>query len=221
MSEKRPDSAKPEESQTTRTGTAPSASASADPAADRARWGDVPVARDTAEIGRDVVRFVVGGAMLAALVVLPRVEFGEPVTDGALEVAIRTTAGIVEHCRDRTEEELVRLAVHMRRPTVCTLEVVPYVLDVDIDGERRVSEEHRSSGIHGDRPITVSRRLTLEPGEHRVRVRFYPRDTAEVAGELADERALPEYELETDVLFEAGRVRLAVLTQATQNFELR
>lgn len=76
-----------------------------------------------------------------------------------------------EACRERTEEELERLPVHMRNPEACIGDIAPYRIRVTLDGRQVVRDTVRPAGARGDRPVYVFSDLPVEPGPHQVSVR--------------------------------------------------
>ena len=91
-----------------------------------------------------------------ALIKLSLVHAGKPVGD----------------CRQRTAEELASLPANMRAPTVCPRERSPVTVELDIDGEPAARVEAPPSGLSGDGPSAVYRRLTVPAGERRITVRL-------------------------------------------------
>lgn len=113
---------------------------------------------------------VASSAALAALSSTPyTVEPG----DGAIvRLAWRARGERVRECHRRSAEELVRLPQHMRQEEVCERRILPYRLQVDLDGARVVDELVRAGGAREDRPLFVFQDLTVMPGTHRLQITF-------------------------------------------------
>lgn len=98
-------------------------------------------------------------------------------------------------CRERSPEELARLAPNMRAKLDCPRERADVRVEVEMDGKviYRISE--RPSGLRHDLPSTVYRRLEVPAGRHTFRARLA--DTA--SGEF-------RHQGETTVDLAPGRV---------------
>lgn len=83
-------------------------------------------------------------------------------------------------CRTRTAEELAKLAPNMRKKTICPRRRLPVVVEIDLDGERLMTETLKPTGLRGDGPSRTYRRFTVDPGPHRLVARL--RDTVREDG---------------------------------------
>lgn len=92
--------------------------------------------------------------------------------DATLRLSWRAPGVRLEECRRRTEEELERLAPHMRTPEVCSRRLADYELRVDLDGVGAIRDTVRAGGARGDRPLYVYRDLAVRPGRHALAVEF-------------------------------------------------
>jgi hypothetical protein len=143
------------------------------------------------------------------LVTLSSVPVGAEPTAAALRLSLRTAAGSLEVCRDRTPEELAALPAHMRQPRECT-EVRPdYLLEVRADGARLLSSRVEPPGVHRDRPLTVDRTVAVAPGRRRLRVSFAPVAGVQEPAEGSD--PLPSWTLDCTTVLPPGRVLLVAL----------
>lgn len=77
-----------------------------------------------------------------------------------------------QECRERTPEELAKLAPNMRAASVCPRERVPVEVEVDVDGARLISTIAPPSGFARDGASTVYHRATLPAGTHHVVARL-------------------------------------------------
>jgi hypothetical protein len=82
-----------------------------------------------------------------------------------------------EPCRERTPEELAKLAPNMRAQTVCPRERVPVTVEIVLDGAPLFRVVARPSGLAKDGASTVYRRVTVPAGTHRIVARLA--DTAD------------------------------------------
>lgn len=75
-------------------------------------------------------------------------------------------------CRERTPEELAKLAPNMRAQTVCPRERVPVVIDIELDGAPLFRVTAPPSGLAKDGASTVYRRVPVASGRHRISARL-------------------------------------------------
>jgi hypothetical protein len=80
-------------------------------------------------------------------------------------------------CRERTPEELAKLAPNMRSATVCPRERAPVTVELEMDGKLLYRVVAPPSGLSRDGASTVYRRLPVEAGKHHFVARM--RDKAE------------------------------------------
>jgi hypothetical protein len=162
-----------------------------------------------------VFRILVTAVATAGIGWLARAPYTPPGHDtSVLRLSWRLIPDRTEHCRRLSHEELEKLPVHMRNPTVCEREPVDYRLIVQVDDEAPQTTRLLPKGAHGDRPIFVSQERTLKPGAHRVRVWF-----ASESGEREHDREeheerrreRPGLRLDTNVSARTGVVELITL----------
>jgi hypothetical protein len=77
-----------------------------------------------------------------------------------------------EACRERTPEELAKLAPNMRAQTVCPRERVPVTVEIELDGVPLFRVVAPPSGFARDGASTVYRRVTVPAGAHRIVARL-------------------------------------------------
>lgn len=111
---------------------------------------------------------------------------------GADEALIRLTvshgAQRKQPCRQRTPEELAKLAPNMRAPLDCPRERAPVTVELELDGvvlDRAVAPP---SGLSRDGPSTLYRRIVVPAGAHTVRARLS--DNASGAFDYVAEREI-------------------------------
>ena len=123
---------------------------------------------------------------------------------GAVRLSWRFRADAEETgCRPPTSEELAELPPHMRNPDACMGQVLSFALHVSVDGDALLADTLEPAGARGDRPVFVLEDLPLEPGRHRLDVRFEG-----VGAPGTAEAAAPRYALDRTVGMGAGEIVL-------------
>jgi hypothetical protein len=80
-------------------------------------------------------------------------------------------------CRERTPEELAKMAPNMRASQDCPRERSPLLVELELDGKRVLRREVQPSGLRRDGNAVVYERMALPAGKHRIVARL--RDRAE------------------------------------------
>ena len=80
-------------------------------------------------------------------------------------------------CRERSPEELAKLAPNMRAALECPRERSPLLVEVELDGMLVLRREVQPSGLRRDGNAALYERLALPAGRHRIVARL--RDRAE------------------------------------------
>lgn len=83
-------------------------------------------------------------------------------------------------CRERSAEEMAKLAPNMRRLKVCPRQRVSLLVEMEIDGKPVYREWLKPAGLSGDFPSHAYRRFAVDPGPHRITIRL--RDSARAEG---------------------------------------
>ncbi len=78
----------------------------------------------------------------------------------------------VGECRERTPEELAKLAPNMRTPRVCPRERSPITVKLDLDGKTLYEGVVQPAGLSKDGTSTLYRRFEVPAGEHLVSVKM-------------------------------------------------
>ncbi len=116
---------------------------------------------------------LVGAILTAGLVAGTRVPWlAEPADQALIRLSWRAAGDRVEECREPSADEQAALPAHMRPQSICERRLLPFRLVVRIDGMERASELLHASGANEDRPTTVFRDFRVEPGPHRLEIRF-------------------------------------------------
>ena len=85
-----------------------------------------------------------------------------------VKVSLQHAGQRKEACRERSAEELAKLAPNMRAATVCPRERVPLAVVVELDGATLVDTTVPPTGLAKDGSATFYRRVEVPAGRHRV-----------------------------------------------------
>ncbi|MEX2284225.1 MAG: hypothetical protein WEE89_17185 [Gemmatimonadota bacterium] len=167
-----------------------------------------------------VLRGLVTAIAVSGIGWLARAPYTPPGSDTAvLRLSWRLMPERTEHCRRLSQEELEKLPIHMRNPTVCEREVADHRLIVQIDDEAPDTTRLLPMGAHGDRPIFVLQERELAPGAHRVRV-WFGRESGEREHEREEHeerrREQSALRLDTNITARPGQVELVTLDPVAQ-----
>ena len=95
-----------------------------------------------------------------------------PQGDALLKVSL-THAGVRKNaCRERSAEELAKLAPNMRAQSVCPRERAPVHVEITLDGAPLFSVVAPPSGFSKDGASTIYRRIPVAAGAHRIGARL-------------------------------------------------
>ncbi len=95
-----------------------------------------------------------------------------PPGEALLKVSLTHAGQRKEACRERSAEELAKLAPNMRAQTVCPRERVPVVVEVALDDTPLFRVVAPPSGLAKDGASTVYRRVPIASGVHRISARL-------------------------------------------------
>jgi len=115
-----------------------------------------------------------------------------------------------EACRERTPEELAKLAPNMRAKQVCPRARSPVTVEIELDGRPLYRIVAPPAGLTSDGASTVYRRLAVPAGRHEIRARLS--DNAQ--GEF-------NYVAERTIELAAGRVLLIDFNATAGGFVFR
>lgn len=132
-------------------------------------------------------------------------------TEAAMKISLTHAGQIKEPCRQRSAEELARLAPNMRIPMECTRERSAVEVDVELDGRSFYHATLAPAGLSHDGASSAYRRFRIPSGEHIVRAR------------LKDHIALPDFNYtKTDrVDLKPGQVLVIDFDARRGGFEFR
>jgi len=113
-------------------------------------------------------------AILAYFSTEPRFSVVAP-DEALLRVSFIHTTQRREACRERSAEELAKLAPNMRAALDCPRERSPLLVELELDGHTVLSREVRPSGLRHDGNAVVYQRMALPAGRHRIVARLRDR----------------------------------------------
>jgi hypothetical protein len=102
-----------------------------------------------------------------------------------------------QECRQRSPEELAKLAPNMRAALDCPRERSDVLVELELDGAVVLRRAVKPSGLRHDGNAAVYQRLTLPAGRHRIVARLRDRPDGDF-----------NYMREQTVVLDAGRVLL-------------
>lgn len=92
--------------------------------------------------------------------------------DALVKLSVVHSGQRKEECRERTAEELAKLAPNMRAGTTCPRERVPVAIRIELDGAPLFDIVAPPRGFARDGASTVYRRVAIPAGRHRVVARL-------------------------------------------------
>jgi hypothetical protein len=123
-----------------------------------------------------------------------------------IKLSLSHGAQRVEACRRRTAEEIAKLDPRERRPNDCSRQRLPVHVQLVVDGELLYDAAIAPSGIAGDGPARVYRKLMVAPGQREIVARL--RDSDRATGFDYETRAmvtlLPQQSLAVDFRSDIG-----------------
>ena len=96
-----------------------------------------------------------------------------------LRLSFIHAAQLKHGCRQRTPEELAKLAPNMRAALDCSRERADVLVELDVDGTTVLRREVKPSGLQHDGNAVVYQRLVLPAGRHRIVARLRDRPEGE------------------------------------------
>jgi hypothetical protein len=103
-----------------------------------------------------------------------------PADQALIKLSFSHEGKLVSACRQRSAEELAKLAPNMRAPMDCPRERAPVTVEIDLDGSPAYRHVAIPSGLSKDGASTVYHRIPVRAGEHRLAIRL--NDDARAAG---------------------------------------
>lgn len=115
-----------------------------------------------------------------------------------------------EPCRERSPEELAKLAPNMRAKQVCPRARSPVTVEIELDGKPLYRIVAPPAGLTADGASTVYRRLVVPAGRHEIRARLSDNPQGEF-----------NYVAERTIELAAGRVLLIDFNATAGGFVFR
>jgi hypothetical protein len=95
-----------------------------------------------------------------------------PPGDALIKVSLTHAGARKEPCRERSAEELAKLAPNMRAQSVCPRERVPVIVEIMLDDAPLYRVVAPPSGLSKDGASTIYRRVPIAAGTHRIGARL-------------------------------------------------
>ena len=92
--------------------------------------------------------------------------------EALLKLSLTHAGARKEACRQRSAEELAKLAPNMRAQSVCPRERVPVTVEVTLDDAPLFRVVASPSGFSKDGASTIYRRIPVAAGRHRIGARL-------------------------------------------------
>ena len=119
-----------------------------------------------------------------------------PSDQALIKLSFSHQGKLISECRQRSAEELAKLAPNMRTPMDCQRERSPVTVEIDLDGTPAFRHLAKPSGLSKDGASTVYHRFAVPSGERHLAIRL--NDDARAAGFA--------YRREETVTLKPGRV---------------
>ena len=92
--------------------------------------------------------------------------------EAVLKLSFTHSARLAHACRERSENELAKMAPNMRQKLDCPRERSVLKVELDMDGKLLYRIDAPPAGLNRDGAATVYRRLAIPAGQHRFRARL-------------------------------------------------
>jgi hypothetical protein len=121
--------------------------------------------------GLQAVAYAAFAVFIGYFSTFPRYQHLQP-DEALLRLSFKHPGKPVGDCRERTPEELAKLAPNMRTPKVCPRERSPITVKVDLDGKPLYEGLAPPGGLSKDGASTLYKRFEVPAGEHLVSVKM-------------------------------------------------
>jgi hypothetical protein len=95
-----------------------------------------------------------------------------PADQALIKLSFSHEGKLVSACRQRSADELAKLAPNMRAPMDCPRGRSAVTVEIDLDGALIYRHAAQPSGLSKDGASTVYHRIPVRSGEHRLAVRL-------------------------------------------------
>jgi hypothetical protein len=134
-----------------------------------------------------------------------------PADQALIKLSFSHEGKLVSECRQRSAQELAKLAPNMRAPMDCPRERSPVTVEIDLDGIPAFRHVATPSGLSKDGASTVYHRLPVHSGDHRLAIRL--NDDARATGF--------NYQREETVTLKPGKVLVIDFNQQAGGITLQ
>ena len=133
-----------------------------------------------------------------------------PADHALIRLSLSHAGQLKDLCRERSDEELARMAPNMRTPMECSRERSPVEVQIEVDGKQVYHDVLQASGLSKDGPSSVYRRIPLKVGTYRI-----------VARLSDDSSGKYNHSLEKTVTLNPAQVMVIDFKTATNGFTFR
>ncbi|MCG3169486.1 MAG: hypothetical protein CALGDGBN_01005 [Pseudomonadales bacterium] len=126
-----------------------------------------------------------------------------------LKLSLRHSGQVLGECKQMSAEDLARLPPTMRAPLDCPRERSPLEIELEVNGETRLSERVEPRGLHSDGMASIYHRLNVPAGPTRLKVRMK---------DHVDQQEFP-YAVEQEVELRPGQVLVIDFDSQEKRFE--
>jgi hypothetical protein len=95
-----------------------------------------------------------------------------PPDQALIKLSLVHSAQPKESCRRLSAQEIADLAPNMRKAVSCPRERSALWIELLVDGQMRYQESRPPTGLSGDGPARVYRKIVVEPGRHHLVMRL-------------------------------------------------
>lgn len=141
-------------------------------------------------IGVALIASVAGLAALAYASAVPLAY--HPEESALLRLSWSARPERIEVCRTLSEEELAKIAEHMRQRVSCEGVFATYALRTEVDGQLIGEAIVRGAGLRNDRPLYLLRDYPVPPGRHRFLVSLTRREKTDDDAAALTNALVPE-----------------------------
>lgn len=99
--------------------------------------------------------------------------------EALVRLSLLHAAQRLQECRERTAQELAKLAPNMRAALDCPRERSPVLVELEFDGKIVYRREVAAAGLQRDGAAAVYHRMSVPAGSHRIVARLRDRASAD------------------------------------------
>ena len=133
-----------------------------------------------------------------------------PQDQALIRLSLSHAGQLKDKCRERSDEELARMAPNMRQRMDCSRERSPVEVLIEVDGKQVYHNVLQGSGLSKDGPSSVYQRIPLKVGTHHIVARL----SDDASGKY-------NHSLEKTVTLNPAQVMVIDFKTATNGFTFR